>query len=96
LETITNTTCPAFTKPIYDSTGPLFTNGNGNPVHFSASSGISDPLTESLAHVLRTAEIHNPTWLFKHNEVPLYDLDKAQAEDEEESADQFTGVFISY
>jgi hypothetical protein len=93
-ETITDTTCPAFTEPIYDTTRPLFTDGNGNPVYFSTGSGVSDPLTESLTRALRAAEIHNPTWPFEHNEVPLHDLD--EAEDEDESADESSSASISY
>ena len=93
-ETITDTTFPASTELIYDTARPLFTDAYGNPVYFSAGSGVSDPLAESLARALRAAEIHNPARPFDHNEVPLHDLDEAEAEDE--SADQFSGASISY
>lgn len=85
---------PPFTEPIYNTTRPLFTDGDGHPVYFSAGSGVSDPLAESLARALLAAEIHNPTRPFEHNEVPLQDLD--EADDEEESADEFLGVSIVF
>jgi hypothetical protein len=89
-------TCPPFTEPIYDTTRPLFTDSNGNPVYFSAGSGVSDPLAESLARALRAAEIHNPTRPFAHDEVPLQDLDEDEDEDEEGSTGQFSGMFILF
>ena len=89
-------TCPPFTEPIHDTTGPLFTDCNGNPVYFSAGSGVSDPLAESLARALRAADIHNPSRPFAHDEVPLQDLDEDEDEDEEESLGQFSGMFILF